>query len=68
MEDRNVQVYRECYAFKGQRIEVDKVVSYDGDLGDSAKYIVRESEDGAILIDQEYDEIPVGWKKSPLRS
>ena len=66
MEDRNVQVYRECYAFKGQRIEVDKVVSYDGDLGDrKAKYIVRESEDGAILIDQEYDEIPVGWKKSP---
>ena len=38
----------------------------DGDLGDrKAKYIVRESEDGAILIDQEYDEIPVGWKKSP---
>lgn len=66
MEDRNVQVYRECYAFKGQRIEVDKVVSYDGDLGDrKAKYIVRESEDGTILIDQEYDEIPVGWKKSP---
>lgn len=66
MEDRNVQVYRECYAFKGQRIEVDKVVSYDGDLGDrKAKYIVRESEDGAILIDQEFDEIPVGWKKSP---
>lgn len=25
MEDRNVQVYRECYLFKGQRIEVDKV-------------------------------------------
>ena len=66
MEDRNVQVYRECYAFKGQRIEVDKVVSYDGDLGDrKAKYIVRESEDDTILIDQEYDEIPVGWKKSP---
>lgn len=66
MEDRNVQVYRECYAFKGQRIEVDKVVSYDGDLGDrKAKYIVRESEDGSILIDQEYDEIPFGWEKSP---
>ena len=66
MEDRNVQVYRECYAFKGQRIEVDKVVSYDGDLGDrKAKYIVRESEDGTILIDQEYDEIPFGWKRSP---
>lgn len=66
MEDRNVQVYRECYLFKGQRIEVDKVVSYDGDLGDrKAKYIVRESEDGTILIDQEYDEIPFGWKKSP---
>lgn len=66
MEDRNVQVYRECYLFKGQRIEVDKVVSYDGDLGDrKAKYIVRESEDGTILIDQEYDEIPFGWKRSP---
>ena len=65
MEDRNVQVYRECYLFKGQRIEVDKVVSYDGDLGDrKAKYIVRESEDGTILIDQEYDEIPFGWKRS----
>ena len=65
MEDRNVQVYRECYLFKGQRIEVDKVVSYDGDLGNrKAKYIVRESEDGTILIDQEYDEIPFGWKRS----
>lgn len=65
-EDRNIHVYRECYTSKGLRIEVDKVVSYDGDLGNrKVKYIVRESEDGSILIGQEYDEIPFDWDKSP---
>lgn len=65
MEDRNVQVYRECYLFKGQRIEVDKVVSYDGDLGNrKVKYIVRESEDGTILLDKEYNEIPSEWERT----
>lgn len=65
MEDRNTQVYRECYVLDGQRIEVDKVVSYDGDLGNrKVKYIVRESEDGTILLDKEYNEIPSEWERT----
>lgn len=63
-EDRMLQSRKECYDSGAGRVEVRKVVAYDGFLGvRTSHFVVVRSEDPGVIVDRVYDRIPSEWTR-----
>lgn len=63
-EDRMLQSRKECYDSGAGRVEVRKVVSYDGSLGTrTSHFVVVRSENPDVIVDRIYDSVPAAWTR-----
>jgi hypothetical protein len=63
-EDRMLQSRKECYDSGAGRVEVRKVVAYDGSLGiRTSHFVVVRSENPDVQVDRIYDAIPGAWDR-----
>lgn len=63
-EDRMLQSRKECYDSGAGRVEVRKVVAYDGSLGiRTSHFVVVRSENPDVTIDRIYGSIPASWDR-----
>lgn len=63
-EDRMLQQRKECYDTGNGRVQVSRIISYDGDISiRRTYYVVTRSEDTDVSVDRIYKDIPGGWTR-----
>lgn len=63
MEDRNIEVYVECYMSDNGAVKVERVVSYDSKIGERhVSYRVRNSDNPEYPTNTAFTSLPDGWR------